>query len=658
MRQLCILFLLMSLCVIHCSYFAEPANEVQLPSIFSNNMVLQQNEPIPIWGKATPEGKVTVLLNKTKRGTTANEDSTWSLELPAMEVGGPHKLQIVGKDTITFENVMVGEVWVCSGQSNMQWQVAQSQYAEREIAEATYPDIRLFTVERTTSINPQEDVQADAWEVCSPETVPTFSAVAYFFGRHLLEELQIPIGLIHSSWGGTVAEAWTAPDFLGQMEDFAPALLQLQSTAQSEEKARSAYEQQLQEWQEAVDSLVAATQSGPNWQSAQVNDSSWQQMTLPVLWESAGLANLDGVVWFRKTVQIADSLAEESLILSLGPIDDQDVTYFNGQKIGETNLYDIPREYKVPADIIQAGENIIAVRVLDTGGGGGIWGTPEQMYLQSQNDTKIDLPGNWLYKVGATLQDVPPRPQTPDSPNRPAVLYNAMIEPLMPFAIRGVIWYQGESNAGRAFQYRTLFPTMIESWRANWGQSDFPFLFVQLANFRARQTQPVESEWAELREAQMMTLALPNTGMAVIIDIGDAEDIHPRNKQDVGKRLGLIALAQVYDRDVIYYGPTYDSMSIEDNQIRLEFDFVDGGLMANADELEGFAIAGEDSSFVWGNAAIDGETVVVSHPDIENPQAVRYGWADNPLGNLYNKAGLPASPFRTDDWEGITKDAK
>jgi sialate O-acetylesterase len=280
------------------------------------------------------------------------------------------------------------------------------------------------------------------------------------------------------------------------------------------------------------------------------------------------------------------------------------------------------------------------------------------MWLESESGTKIDLSGDWKYKTAVDLGDVPPRPPAPDSPNRPTVIYNAMLEPLMPFGIRGAIWYQGESNAARAYQYRLLFPRMIECWRENWGQGDFPFYFVQLANWRERRDAPVESDWAELREAQMMALSLPNTGMAVTIDIGDADDIHPKNKQDVGKRLALNALAQTYGKDVVYSGPTYESMSIEGDQIRLTFDHVDGGLVAHGDSLTGFAIAGQDSQFVWANAKIDDETIVVSHPDIDTPIAVRYAWSDNPECNLYNKVGLPAPPFRTDDWAGVTIGAK
>lgn len=640
-----------------CSYFATPAKEVKPAALFTDNMVLQRDIAMPVWGKATPKGKVTVLFQDQKVAAVADEHGDWHVKLEPAAAGGPFTLKIVGTDTTTLSNVLVGEVWVCSGQSNMEWIVANANNSAAEIAAANYPNIRLFTVNKKTSLNPQEDVDAGAWQECSPHTVPGFSAVGYFFGRELNQELDIPIGLIHTSWGGTVAEAWTAGDFLHEMADFTEIMDSLKTEATTEEELQAEYEHKVQAWQQAVDAKIAEAQEGGSaWESEEVDDTSWDSMELPVLWESAGLPGFDGIAWFRKSFEL-DSVGAGEFKLTLGPIDDQDITYINGIKIGATNNYNMPREYTVPDSVLKVGKNIIAVQILDTGGGGGIWGDASQMRLLGEN-VSIDLAGEWTYKVGASLRDMPPRPQTPDSPNRPTVLYNAMLEPLMPFAIRGAIWYQGESNAGRAYQYRELFPTMIQSWRTNWGQGDFPFYFVQLANYMQVRDIPVESAWAELREAQSMTLSLPNTGQAVIIDIGEADDIHPRNKQDVGKRLALIALAQVHGQDVVYSGPTYKLMTIDGNKIKIEFDHIGGGLVAKGGELTGFAIAGEDQKFVWADAKIEGNAVVVSNPEVEIPVAVRYAWADNPVCNLYNAAGLPASPFRTDDWDGVTKGEK
>jgi len=643
-----------------CSFFAAPAKEVTVPSLFTDNMVLQRNQQAPVWGTATPGGKVTVLFNGQKKAAVADESGAWMTKLNVGAAGGPYDMLVIGADTTKLSNVMVGDVWVCSGQSNMEMPLAgwgKVQNYEQEIAAADYPNIRLFQVKHTTSLNPMPDVEAEPWQECSPETAPEFSATAYFFGRTLYKELNIPIGLIHTSWGGTIAEAWTAPDFLEQMADFAEAMKKQKELAAVEDSNRVDFETQMQQWNAAVDSIVAAAQQGaPSLESADINDASWKTMRLPVLWEKAGLPAFDGIVWFRKTVDLSAEQAAGDALLSLGPIDDQDITYVNGRRVGATGVYNEPREYSLAAGLLKAGKNVIAVRILDTGGGGGIWGDDAQMWLDAAG-SKISLAGTWKYKVGLSLDETPPKPQSPNNPNRPAVLYNAMLEPLMPFAIHGAIWYQGESNAARAYQYRELFPTMITSWRSHWGQGNFPFYFVQLANWRQRRDHPVASDWAELREAQTMTLSLPNTGMAVIIDIGDAENIHPKNKQEVGRRLALNALAKDYGKDVEFSGPMYQSMAVEGDKVRLVFSHAEG-LVAKGGVLTGFAIAGADSQFVWANAQIDGETVLVSSPDVESPIAVRYAWADNPLCNLYNAAGLPASPFRTDDWDGITKGAK
>jgi sialate O-acetylesterase len=657
-----ILLLTILLSFSNCAYFAKPASEISLPALFTDNMVLQQNRLSNIWGTATPEHKVTVQFNNQKKTAIADEEGNWTLQLDPGAAGGPFEMMVFGVDTIALKNILVGEVWVCSGQSNMQMPLAgwgEVVNFKQEIAAADYPNIRLFQVKHTTSLTQQNDVDAEPWQECSPETVPEFSSTAYFFGRHLYNELKVPIGLVHTSWGGTIAEAWIAPDFLLQMKDFAEAMQAQNALAEKNGNQQLDFETQMQMWSSTVDSIVAASNSGnTTYEAVEAHDAEWKSISLPIMWEKAGLSGFDGVVWFRKTIELSVEQAAGDFMLSLGPIDDEDVTFINGLQIGATNLYNTPREYPVAAGLLKAGKNVIAVRVLDTGGDGGLWGKAPQMFLKNSAGTTKSLAGGWKYKVGMSLKDMPPRPQSPDNPNRPAVLYNAMLEPLMPLTLRGAIWYQGESNAGRAYQYRELFPTMITSWRTHWKQGNFPFFFVQLANWRKVRENPVESEWAELREAQTLTLSLPNTGMAVAIDIGDAVDIHPKNKQEVGRRLALNALARVYEKDIVFSGPIYKTMSVDGDKIRLEFDHVADGLVAKGGVLTGFAIAGADSQFVWANAEIDGEKIVVSNSKIANPIAVRYAWADNPLCNLYNSAGLPASPFRTDDWDGVTKGVK
>jgi sialate O-acetylesterase len=643
--------------------------DVKLPAVISDNMVLQRGGKVPIWGWADPgeEVMVSVSWHSMRWAVTADKNGEWMFKMSPPATGGPYEMTFSGKTTVKIENILVGEVWVCSGQSNMQWSVQQAANAEQEMAAADYPNIRLFTVERTVAPEPQSDCVGD-WKPCSPETIPGFSAVAYFFGRELHKELGVPIGLIHTSWGGTPAEAWTSAKTLKMLADFRERVEQLEQAQANREQLQAKYEQQMRQWQEKINSAgPCAAAEGQGCMDIDFNDSDWQTMELPRLWEQAGLADFDGLVWFRKEVEVPESWAEQELILELGPIDDMDVTWVNAVRVGGIETpghWRTNRKYTVDSKIVRPGRNVITVRVLDTGGGGGICGEAQQLQLKPAGQTDepaLSLAGQWRYKEGLDIKSIPPQPESPLQINShtPSALYNAMIAPLLPYRIQGAIWYQGESNAGRAYQYRRLFPTMITNWRQDWGQGDFPFVFVQLANFMATEPEPTDSEWAELREAQLMTLALPNTGMAVTIDIGEANDIHPKNKQDVGKRLALWALAKTYGREVVYSGPIYESMNVEGDKIVLHFDHVGGGLVAGgAEPLKGFAVVGQDHRFVWAEAEIEGETVVVSSDEVSEPVAVRYAWADNPVCNLYNQEGLPASPFRTDDWPGITSDKK
>ncbi|MDZ7291793.1 MAG: sialate O-acetylesterase [candidate division KSB1 bacterium] len=645
------------------SFPAGAVAQVKLPAIFSNNLVLQRNAKIPVWGTAEPGNQITVKIHRQKKTTKADQTGKWRIDLAPMPAGGPYELVVVGSEMIKFTNVMIGEVWLCSGQSNMEMPMvstwAKVNNFKDEVAAANYPDLRLFIVHRAKSTRPRTDVESEGWKICDSTSIKNFSATAYFFGRHLQQRLGVPVGLIQSAWGGTVVEAWTSSATLKTVPDMAGFIRMLETSPLDSIFDESAFAAKMAEWNRQLDELDAKSQeAGSRWNLPDFDDSTWPTMLLPNNWERAGLPTFDGIVKFRKVVQLPESFGKQNLHLNLGPIDDADVTYFNGVQIGATNIWNQHRHYRVPADLPKIGNNVIAVRVLDTGGGGGLYGKPETLNLLKDSTQAIPLAGEWRYQPGADLQKLPPRPVSPNTPNRPTVLYNAMIAPLVPYAIRGAIWYQGESNAGRAHQYRTLFPLLIKDWRARWGQGDFSFLFVQLANFQPVATEPVDDDWAELREAQTMALSLPNTGMAVTIDIGDANDIHPGNKQEVGDRLALNARHLVYGENIAYSGPIYQSMKIEGNRIRLIFDHAEGGLIIKGgDKLQGFAIAGDDRKFVWAEAEIDGKTVVVSSPQIVKPVAVRYAWASNPVCNLYNRAGLPASPFRTDSWPGITRDA-
>ncbi len=639
-----------------CQKTLSPAKDIKLLPLFTDNMVLQQKQDIPIWGKADPGGEVVVSLDGQEKKTVVDDEGNWKVSLSPIPAGGPYELVISGEQTHRIKNVMVGEVWVCSGQSNMEmplagWGIIKN-YKE-EIANAKYPNIRLLMVEKHTANTPQENFNSDGWKECSPETIPDFSAVAYFFGRDLYNDLNVPIGLIETAWGGTVAEAWTSGPALKKFPEFKDIVEKIAADKSTDEERAIATKKMIAVWPDKIEGiLVNSGTFNHGFQKADYNTDKWQTMKLPTTWEETGL-EYDGVVWFSKDVKVPKSWEEKDLVLTLGKINDYDITWFNGKRVGRgIDVADF-RVYKIPRDLVKAGENRITVQVLDIGNHGGLYGPANKMKLSSKNKS-ISLVGNWKYKVDPISIDInklPVKPSLNFSPNRPSVLYNGMINPLLPYGIRGAIWYQGESNAGRALQYRSLFKSLINDWRKAWGQGDFPFIFVQLANFMKRVDKPVDQPWSHLREAQTMALQLPNTGMAVTIDIGNAKDIHPKNKQDVGKRLALNALAKVYGKDIPYSGPMYKSMKIEGSKIRIQFTNTDKGLKIKGNKrLKGFAIAGKDKKFVWAKAKIDGDEVVVWNSKIKNPVAVRYAWASNPDCNLYNGADLPASPFRTDSW--------
>lgn len=642
---------------------AQNTTGISLPVIFSDNMVIQQGIKAPVWGTSRPSQSIKIEFAGSTVQTKVGADGKWMVRMPVNKAGGPFTMKITGDgQSIIFNNVMVGEVWICSGQSNMEMPLAgwgKIKDFEKEIAAANYPEIRLLQVQHTTSTTPLTDVKVDAgkWQECSPQTVANFSSVAYFFARNIYEKKPVAIGLIHSSWGGTIAEAWTSGESLKKMPVFAKAVEKMESVASQKTLTPAEYTQQFKAWQENVMQKDSGySNNNPAWASNEVNASTWKTMSLPGAWEKAGLPDFDGIAWFRKKITVPEEWSGKDLQLSLGPIDDDDITFLNGTQVGKTEGNNRARLYTIPGSLVKSGENILTVRVLDNGGDGGMIGESKQLFIKQGNGEPVSLAGDWSYKTSVTSSVLPARPVVPEGPNRTMVLYNAMINPIVPYGIRGAIWYQGESNAGRAYQYRELFPLMIKDWRQHWGEGDFPFYFVQLANFNPVKPEPGESDWAELREAQLKTLALPNTGMAVIIDIGEAKDIHPKNKQDVGARLAMIARAKLYGEKIPFTGPVFQSSKVEGNSIRISFANAEGGLtMKGNDTLKGFAIAGADKKFHWADAKIEGSHVIVSSPEVASPVAVRYAWANNPVCNLYDKAGLPASPFRTDDWEMVTR---
>jgi sialate O-acetylesterase len=634
--------------------------------LYGDNMVIQADAPIHIWGSGTPGAQVQVLFREQEASGRVSGEGLWNLQLNPESAsplsGGSDSLVIrSGKDQQVFRNVLVGEVWVCSGQSNMEMPLisnwASLNNAEEEVREAGYPGLRLFTVQRGISFQPVDTLVSEGWMECSPGTVPGFSATAYFFGRELYRTLGVPVGLIHSSWGGTVAEAWTSANSLKDFPGFAEQVRHMSEKAASMDSVRANYESELRQQAAEIAVLdIGIEGTDTLFGRGDMDVSGWTAMDLPRMWEETELGVFDGSAWFVKEVELDESMAGSELTLCYGAPDDWDEAWVNGVRVGGSSEWDVPREYPIPSGVAHQGMNKIVIRVMDTGGGGGFMGEAKHFALKSSSGSSISLARGWKAHKGFDFRDVKTIPVSPFNPNQPAVLYNAMIHPLLPFHIRGAIWYQGESNAGRAFQYRSLFRTMIRDWRTQWDQGDFPFYFVQLANYMQRNEKPVEDSWAELREAQAMALQEPNTGMAVAIDIGDALDIHPGNKQEVGRRLALNALAQVYNHDVPFSGPMYAGMEIKGNMIELSFDHVLDGLHTSDNgPLTGFSICGEDHKFVWANARITGNKVEVSAPGISSPVAVRYAWSSNPACNLVNSAGLPASPFRTDQFKGITE---
>ena len=623
--------------------------KVTLPKFFSDNMVLQREMPISVWGNADKKETVTIEFNGTIKTIQAGKDGKWKIELPSMKYGGPFQMTIKGKDnTVTFDNILIGDVWLCSGQSNMEFTLNSAKGADEAIQKSENKQIRLLTVPKTIQTEECEDIQSGSWEECNPSTTPNFSAVAYFFGQALEEELDVPIGLIHSSWGGTDIETWTSWQAAMENPDYSSY------KGKTLEKSLGYSMKDIERFKSSMQTDKGIKEK---WFAPTYNTTSWKKTHVPALWEGS-LKNEDGVIWYRTEVTLPESAGGLAGHIQLGPIDDEDITYINGTQVGSVNLWNANRDYRIATGILKSGKNVIAVRVKDNSGEGGFLASDDQAYLEV-GGKKYPLAGEWSYKP-SVLSSTFGFKGTGSGPNGfSSLLYNGMIHPLVGYGIKGVIWYQGENNAGRAYHYRQLFPLLINDWRNQWGY-EFPFLWVQLASFMGEEAEPGGSNWAELREAQNMTLSLPKTGQAVITDIGEALDIHPRNKKDVGLRLAANALKIAYGKDILGSGPVYQSMAKEGNKIILSFTNTGKGLSTQDKSkykyVKGFAIAGEDQKFVWAQAYIQNNKVVVFSDKVENPVAVRYGWANNPYdNNLVNSDGWLASPFRTDNWTGQTE---
>lgn len=628
-----------------------PVNaQINISKLFNDHMVIQHDVVVPVWGWGRAGEKIDVIFNEKRFSAITDQDGKWMVKLSPTPVGGPFKMTVISEnEKLSIKDIMVGDVWVCSGQSNMEWMVAHSSNAKKEIANATDKKIRHFKIPHSQEVEPSETLSGGEWQLNDPKNTGTFTAVGYFFARELRKEVDRPIGLLNASWGGSAIEPWMSWEALDYKNQKAAKMyIEKERQAQITE-AKSRIIKKFGSIQQEDQGLLADG-SAP-FAHPSLNTDDWKETALPGLWRDIDLREFDGVIWYRKTINLSEEQVQRDATLHLGPIDDEDITWINGQKIGATkNALSTNRKYSVSKGILKEGKNNITLRITDHGYKGGMYGSPDQLFLKVGSE-EIPLDGTWNYKPTLMTLFAPVH-------NHIAMgLYNKMIHPLLDFPIKGVIWYQGETNASpeRALKYEHYFSTMIKDWRSQWNSGQFPFLFVQLANFQSPKDQPSNDGWAMLREAQSKTLKVPNTGQAVIIDIGEADDIHPRNKQDVGERLSLIALHKAYGKkDIIFSGPVYQSMEISENKIILSFDHIAEGLKSKDryGYLKSFAIAGADQKFVWAKAEIVDNKVIVWNADIPNPVAVRYAWEINPQdANLYNSEDLPTSPFRTDNWD-------
>ncbi|MBL0740650.1 sialate O-acetylesterase [Chryseolinea lacunae] len=646
-----ILFSVAMLCTIAVSA------HVRMPGIFTDHAVLQRNAPIKIWGWADKGERVTVYLNGFKKAVVTDQTGRWLVVIPEMVAGGPYELVVQGKNTIRFTDILIGEVWLCSGQSNMQFVVQNTASAKTEIAKANWPTIRHFKVKEKIAASPSDDVAGGSWTVCSPETVPSFTAVGYFFAKALNHELNVPVGIVNASWGGTYIEAWMSHSTLIKNPDYrdVSALTdhQLSSWFASVEALYADYGKKL-----GIESFTNYKTNDSLWHRGDCADLNWISIPFPGDFDKTVLPRFDGTVWFRGRFRLADHTSPKGWTLHLGKVEDYGDIFINGKRIGGASNNTNASDLVIDASVLTPGENVIAIKINDYWETGGFTSHAQAYYLEGSEgvSSRIELSGlPWKMNFASAKTWI----RTPNV--QPNVLFNGMVNPVIPYTVKGVLWYQGENNAEYAFQYRQLLPALIADWRARFDQPEMPFYFVQLPNYLKYQQNSKNggAQWAEIRESMQKTLAVPNTGMAVTIDLGDSTDVHPRNKEDVGKRLSLIALNHLYGKKYVSAGPEVKSVSFENGRTLITFR--EGARLIARDRygyLRGFEVAGKDKIFFNAAAVIKGNVVVVESPLVVSPEAVRYSWSNNPDGNLYNEAGLPASPFRSDDWVLTTEERK
>jgi len=629
---------------------------VRLPQLVSNHMVLQRDIKLKLWGWANPGEKVSLNFNGKSVQTRTTADGKWLVQLPAMKAGGPYVLKIKGVNEITLSDVMIGDVWFCSGQSNMVLPMERLKYKyAQEVANDHFPEIRNFFVSTKADVSREyEDMPAGKWTPATGKGILEFGGVTYFFAKKLYQQCHVPIGIINSSVGGTPIEAWISADGYQGFPAYQAQIKNFRDTAYMSDLNRSV------QTYAASHPLPFVTQidkglSGPvKWTDPAYVPKNWHPFFLPGYWADQGVKGLNGILYFRKEVEVPKELTGIAAKLIMGTITNSDSAFVNGQYVGNTTYQYPPRIYTIPPGLLKPGKNIIVMKVVSSQGKGGF--VPDKTYAIDAAGRKLDLRGDWTYQVaqvqapfsftGNPTAVAVPRPVIAQS--SPTGLYNAMTAPAINYGIKGFLWYQGETNAGRAAEYAKLLPALIKDWREKWGQGDLPFIFPQLPNFMEVDYSPGESGWAELRQSQLSTLAVPNTGMAVAIDAGEWNDIHPLNKKDVGERLALWAEHLAYqNKELVYSGPLYKSASLSGSKVALNFSSIGTGLSTkDSAELYYFAIAGADKKFVWATARIEGNQVIVWNDHIDHPKYVRYAWADNPEGaNLCNLEGLPASPF-------------
>jgi sialate O-acetylesterase len=634
---------------------APPAAAKPLPlvsPIFGDNMVLQRGKANTIWGWSEPGDNVKVEIEGATASGITGADRRWQVTIQPPPAGGPYTIKISGREMVELHNVLVGDVWLCGGQSNMGLPLRFTRNSADEVKAANYPQIRFFTVAGHSAYRHTNLVEGK-WSEVSPQTADGISAVAYYFARKVQQELHVPIGLVVDAMGGTPAEAWTSAEALRPLHDFDVPLAVFERLAAS---GAPEYGNYVMHWYDQYDIGLKG-----KWASPDLDDSSWKSVSIPGGFAELGVPETPAVAWFRKEIVLPDPLPSGHAMLFLGSIERMDTAYINGAFAGASAWVENPRVYPIRDGVLKPGRNVVAIRVLKIKPDGGFLSKPEDLHLMLGDKSIIPLAGKWKGRLSVDARPPHPMPLGYENwPVMPAVLYEGMLKPVAPLSITGALWYQGEQNSERGYQYRKVLPVMIADWRKLFGQGDFPFYVVSLPAFKHRSPTPVDGDaWAETRESQAIAAAsVPHSCLAVTIDTGDADNIHSPVKQPVGERLALCALANYYGKKVVYSGPTLKSVDRRSGAIRLHFAHADGGLVVKGAKLEEFAIAGEDRKWYWADARIKGKTIIVSSPSVPNPKEVRYAWQSNPAATLFNGAGLPAVPFRTDSWPGITENQR